>query len=415
MNDQLIPHLFRSEYGKIVAAISHHFGLHQMEMAEDIASETFLKAMESWPYHGLPANPTAWLYTVAKCKALNSLRKAKTGDKIHERLAREISGEVDVDFTPGHISDSQLRLLFALCHPSLSFESQVALALKTLCGLSMEEIATAFLTNRETINKRLVRARNKLRTANIRLEITESEITERLPAVLQTIYLLFSEGYYSENHDTAIRPALCAEALNLGYLLLHLPVSCTHDTFALMALLCFQASRLEARISGAGAGLLYHELDQNLWDDDYIQKGFEYLQLADNKQLTGYYLQASIAFWYTQNAETPHKWENILQLYDLLTSTDQSPVLALNRLYALYQVKGPEEALQQAFSLDLPETHFYYLLLAELVKQKYPSAAVSFLRRALDLCKATHEKQLILQKIDLLESEIESFRPSSDH
>lgn len=403
MTDQLIPHLFRTEYGKLVAAISRYFGLDQMEMAEDVASNAFMKAMESWPYHGVPKEPVGWLYAVARNEMLNVLKRNKNGQKIYQKESEAFSELSPFEFQESIITDSQLRLLFALCHPSISSESQISLALKTLCGLGIEEIATAFLTNRETVNKRLVRARQRLRDGKISLEISEAEITERLPAVLHTIYLLFSEGYYSENHEIAVRPELCVEALNLGYLLLQLPQTSTHETYSLMALMCFQASRLEARKRDTGADVLYHDQDPSFWDQDLIQKGFELLQKAASHEPCPYYIEASVAFWYCQPESAINKWENILRLYDLMIIKDTSPIVALNRLYAVYQVEGAEVAYTEALSLNITSSHFYYLLLAELIKSTDKTLSLHYLHQAHSLCRAKHEKNLIEHKIDELD------------
>lgn len=219
----LIPHLFRTEYSKITAVLCKLFGIEHIEIAEDIASDTFLAAMETWSYKGLPANPTAWLYSVAKNKASNYLRHHTL---FKQKIARQINytttsnGEIEIDLSCKNITDSQLQMLFAICHPCISTEAQIALSLRILCGFGIDEIAVAFLTSKETINKRLYRAKEKLRLQNVPIEFPgKAEINTRIQTVVTTLYLLFNEGYYSESHDTVVRKDLCLEAMRLTYLL----------------------------------------------------------------------------------------------------------------------------------------------------------------------------------------------------
>ncbi len=222
-NQILIPHLFRSEYRKITAVLCKLFGIEHIEIAEDIASDTFLLASESWGFKGIPENPTAWLYTVAKNKAKDYLKHNKI---FNEKVAREIrhtsieSLEVAIDLSDKNITDSQLQMLFAICHPSITVEAQIGLSLRILCGFGIDEVAEAFLTNKETINKRLFRAKQKLRAEQVKIEFpNESEINNRLETVLITLYLLFNEGYYSATQDVKLRKDLCLEAMRLAHLL----------------------------------------------------------------------------------------------------------------------------------------------------------------------------------------------------
>jgi len=222
-NEELIPHLFRTEYRKIVAVLTKHFGFEQIEIAEDIASDTFLTAAEKWEQKGIPPNPAAWLYYVAKNKARNYLRRnILFTDKIAPILPYPVSdsSEADIDLSPENINDSQLQMMFAICHPSIPVTAQIGLSLRILCGFGIEEIADAFLTNKETINKRLSRAKEKLRAERINMEMPAlPEMGQRLEAVLTTIYLLFSEGYYSSSANKTLRKDLCLEAMRLCYML----------------------------------------------------------------------------------------------------------------------------------------------------------------------------------------------------
>jgi RNA polymerase sigma-70 factor (ECF subfamily) len=387
----------------MVSVLTRSCGLEHIEIAQDIVSETFLSALDTWPYKGIPDNPVAWLYTVAKNKLKNHLARNTVFDKIvSEQLTHNNPlNEIEPDFSDKNILDSQLQMLFAICHPSISNEAQICLALRILCGLGLNEIADALLSNRETIHKRLQRAKAKLNSEKVRMEMPNDQtINERLNTVIQTIYLLFSEGYYSENNNAIIRKDLCVEALNLAYLLLENPLTNNHDTNALMSLMCFHASRLEARESGNGYGVLYDDQDQTLWDTEFIEKGFHYLQQASKWETTStYYIEASIAYWHTVDNANPDKWLSILKLYDVLLTVNNSPIAALNRILAFSIVHGNELALNEAEKLNLKQNHFYFILLAELNKQIDKNKSIRYLTQALQLCKTDTEKALIKNKI----------------
>ena len=401
---ELIPHLFRTEYSRITAVLSKIFGLDNIEIAEDIASETFLAAVETWPYKGIPENPAAWLYTVAKNKAKNYLKRHKIfSDKIVAQLKSgiAITTEIEIDLSEKNITDSQLQMLFAICHPAISSESQISLALRILCGFGIDEIADAFLTNKETITKRIFRAKEKLRNEKVEIAFPGNhEIENRLENVLRTIYLLFSEGYYSEKEDTVIRKELCLEAMKLNYLLLQNEQTNTHSTNALMALMCFHASRLDARQNENGELILYEDQDETLWNMELIEKGNYHLQkAAEWKVGSKYFLEASIAYWHTIKEDTKEKWENILQLYNYLLQLEYSPIAALNRTFALSKARSKKEALIEAQKLNVTDNHFYYILLAELYKSIDDEKVKSNLEKALALAKTHAEKKIIRSKI----------------
>lgn len=390
----------------MVSVLTRSFGLEYIETAEDIVSETFLSALDSWSYKGRPANPTAWLYAVAKNKLKNHLTRNNTFNKL---LSGQLTGsnqfhEISIDFSNKNISDSQLQMLFAVCHPSVSTEAQICLALRILCGLGLNEIADAFLSNKETIHKRLQRAKEKLCSEKIKIEMPgEKEINERLNAVIQTIYLLFSEGYYSETNDSIVRKELCAEALNLAWLLLDNPQTNNHATNALMSLMCFQASRLDARLSESRNIVLYDDQDRTLWDTEFIEKGFHYLQQASKWDITSaHYIEASIAYWHTVDNSHADKWISILKLYDVLLSANNSSIVALNRIWAFSKVHGDIPAIKEAQKLQLETNHFYFILLAELYKGADKNKTNEYLTKALYLCRTDTEKRMIQRKIDKL-------------
>lgn len=387
----------------MVSVLTKSFGLDHMETAEDIVSETFTAALELWAYKGKPENPTAWLYTVAKNKLKNHLARNHTFHKIVTEQLRDKNSpdEIGIDFSVKNISDSQLQMLFAVCHPSISTEAQICLALRILCGLGLDEIADAFLSNKETIHKRLQRAKAKLYSEKVKMEMPDDkEINERLNTVIQTIYLLFSEGYYSESNNSIVRKELCVEALNLAYLLLDNSSTNNHATNALMSLMCFHASRLDARQSENGSIVLYDDQDRTLWDTELIEKGFYYLQQASKWDITStYYVEASIAYWHTMDNNHPGKWTSILKLYDILLLASNSQIIALNRIWAFSKVHGNLAAIKEAEKLDLKTNHFYCILLAELYKLINDNKTVEYLGKALLLCKTDTEKEMIKKKI----------------
>lgn len=406
-HQELIPHLFRTEFRKIVAVLCKLFGIDHIEVAEDIASETFLSALETWPYKGIPDNAIAWLYSVAKNKARNYMHRSQifTG-RIAPQLKHASSDaqEVEIDLSDKSITDSQLQMLFAICHPSLSAEAQIGLSLRILCGFGIDEIATAFLTNKETINKRLYRAKEKLRLEKVKIEFpSEEEINKRLKTVLTTLYLLYNEGYYSESQDIILREDLCLEAMRLTYLLIENEQTNQPNVNALLSLMCFHSSRFPARKGEKGEMILYQDQDTSLWNYELIAKGAYFLkQASQGNQLSKYHLEASIAYWHTIKADTQEKWETILQLYNRLLQIEYSPVAALNRTFALSKANGKREAITEAEKLQLTDNHYYYTLLGELYKNIDNNQAKINFQKAYALAKTQTDKQTIKTKMDEL-------------
>ena len=405
MEDQeLIPHLFRTEFRKIAAVLCKHLGIEHIEIAEDIASETFLSALETWTFKGIPENPTAWLYAVAKNKAKNYIKREQLFTKNIAAQLEYSSTEIhsnEIDLSSRNITDSQLQMLFAVCHPSISIEAQIGLSLRILCGFGIDEIATALLSNKETINKRLFRAKEKLRLEKVQIEFpSETDINERLETVLTTLYLLFSEGYYSESHDTVLRRDLCLEAIRLTYLLIENEQTNQPDVNALLSLMCFHSSRFEARKNDNGEIVLYQDQDEALWNHELITKGVYFLhQASQGNKISKYHLEASIAYWHTQKSDTKEKWENILQLYNRLLQIEYSPIAALNRTFALSKANGKEEAIAEAIKLNLTNNHFYFVLLGELFTGLDNLKAKQNFEEALLLAKTFTDKQTIQMKI----------------
>ena len=403
----LIPHLFRTESRKMVAVLTRQLGIQYIDAVEDLVAETFLAALETWPYKGIPQNPNAWLYTVAKNKARNYLNRDQLfANKIAVQLRQDLQSkiEIDIDLSEQNITDSQLQMLFAVCHPVIATEAQIGLALRVLCGFGIDEIANALLSNKETISKRLLRSKEKLRIEKVKIEFPgEAEIGNRLETVLRTLYLLFSEGYYSECRDTVLREDLCLEAMRLTWLLIENETTNLPQVNALLSLMCFHASRFPARKNENGELILYQDQDETVWDKELIAKAAWLLNRASQgNTVSKYHIEASIAYWHTIKEDTKEKWETILQLFNHLLQIEYSPVAALNRTYALARVKGNQAAIDEAEKLQLNNNPYYFTLLGELYKEIDPDKARQHFEKALLLAKTQSDRTIILTKLELI-------------
>ncbi len=402
---ELLPHLFRQEYAKMTAVLCRHFGLVNIEIAEDIAGDTFLKASEHWAINGIPDNPTAWLYAVAKNKIKDYFKHQSIVESkiLNAATSNEIETEKVFEFDNQIIADSQLAMIFAVCNPANSIEAQISLALQILCGFSIGEIANAFFTNNETIKKRLYRARTNLRNDNFQIKgLTETEIKSRLDTVLKTLYLLFNEGYFSKTNDQQIRKELCCEALRLTLVLTENRLTNTLQVNALLALMCFQSSRLDARTGVNGEAILFEKQNKSLWDKSLINRGNYYLINACNgDEISKYHLEAGIAYWHTI-ATDKYKWEHILQLYNKLVIIEYSPIIALNRVFAFSKLYGNEKAIEEAKKLDIAESNYYHELLGYLYANIDINTSIQHYTKAIDLTRSKIEKQTLKQEIDRL-------------
>ncbi len=406
-NQELIPHLFRIEYRKIVSVLCKLFGIEHIAIAEDIVSDTFLSATELWGLKGLPENPTAWLYTVAKNKTKDALKRNAI---FTQKIVAEIkyraneTDEIEIDLSARNINDSQLAMMFAICNSCISPEAQIGLSLNILCGFGVEEIANAFLTNKEVIYKRLQRAKEKLRIENIKIEQpTLQEINNKLDNVLITLYLLFNEGYYSASNDKILRKELCLEAMRLNYMLIENENTNKPNVNALFSLMCFHASRFEARTNQNGEIILYEDQDTDLWNNQLIDKGEYYLnQAAHGNQISKYHIEAAIAYWHTQKNDSLNKWESILQLYNKLLQIEYSPIAAMNRTYALAKGNGKEAAIIEAEKLNLSGNHLYHSLLGNLYTNIDNSKALHHYQSAFDLAKSHADKMAISKNMERL-------------
>jgi RNA polymerase sigma factor (sigma-70 family) len=412
----LVDHLFRRESGKLVAILTKLFGPHNLELAEDVVQDTLLKALENWKFHGTPDNPSAWLFTAARNKALDVLRR----EQHHKEFAAEVSAFLKSEDTASHtlqemmqprgIEDEQLRMMFVCCHPSISGEGQVALILKTLCGFSVAEIARAFLTSEETITKRLYRSRQQFREEKVSFGLpTEHELKERMANVLMTIYLIFNEGYNSTGNGSLVREDLVEESLRLCKMLSDHELTSRPIVHALLALMCFQSARLVARVDVTGKLVQLKDQDRSLWNSELIAQGIYHLDLeSEGDAISSYHLEAAIAHEHcVARSYDGTNWKKILHLYDWLLEIKPDALIALNRLIIFAEVNGPRAALDQltkvASKQSLKGYYLYHAVLGEWNAQLGNGIeARKHFEDAILLTQSPSEKKLLQSKISKL-------------
>jgi RNA polymerase sigma-70 factor (ECF subfamily) len=407
-----IDAVWRIESGKLIARLARMTG--DVGLAEDLAQDALVAALERWPETGVPGNPGAWLMATAKHRAIDLFRRDKLlerkhGELGHELLARQQSPEQDLDAAiDDPVGDDRLGLIFATCHPVLSPEARLALTLRLLGGLTTDEIARAFLVPEPTIAQRIVRAKRTLREARVPFEVPRgTELTTRLSSVLDVLYLIFNEGYSATAGEEWVRPALCEDALRLGRILAKLaPPPGDSEVHGLVALMEIQASRLQARVSPAGEPILLLEQDRVRWDQLLIRRGLAALARAE--QLAGalgpYALQAAIAACHAR-ARTPEEtdWTRITALYDALAQLTQSPVVEVNRAVAHAMAFGPAAGLEIVDALTSePALASYHLLPSVrgdfLAKLDRRAEARAEFERAASLTRNTRERELLLAR-----------------
>jgi RNA polymerase sigma-70 factor (ECF subfamily) len=412
---QLTEHLFRHEAGKLVSVLTGIFGIERWQLAEDVVQEAMVRALQTWPYYGVPKNPAAWLTQAAKNLALDTIRREKTfQDKQPQIIAlieQRGDGESESPQFENEIKDDRLRMMFVCCHPLVSREDQVALALKTLCGFSPPEIAKAFLTTEAAIAKRLTRAKQRIREAQIRFEIPEGEeLARRLDAVLQSLYLLFNEGYKASSGDALIREDLCNEAIRLASLLAEHPAGNQPKTHALVALMLLNAARFRSRVDDDGNLLRLQEQDRTRWDHQMIARGlFHLTQSAAGNEISEYHLQAGIAACHCAAKDyASTDWRQILEMYDRLVEFDDSPIVALNRAVALAEVHGAQagitavNAIQNLQSLEA--YHLLYAVLGEFeARLNHMRAAAAHFRKSLQLAEIKSEQAFLAKRLEACE------------
>ena len=390
---ELPEHWFRHELGRLVSILARRFGVHRLELCEDAAQTALLRATQAWS-SSLPDDPGAWLYRVAHNHVIDELRRDR-------RDARYLA-EVQSEYAHQEVQDDVLRLLFVCANPTIPSESQLVLALKTLCGFSTEEIALRLFQSEEAIHKRLQRARDRLREQAELLPIDSA----RVPSVLHMLYLLFNEGYSSAQPDRVIRRELCDEALRLALLLRAEPAGALPETDALVALMCFHAARFEARVDGMGGLLLLEEQDPLRWDRELIQRGLLHLsRSAQGETLSRYHLEAGVA---AEHCLAPSyeetNWGEIVRLYELLDRVAPSPLNVLNRAIALAEWKGPDAGLAALAAIKPPSWLLGYYLWDATLGELYRRLgdchrAVTHTKRALAAAPTNPEKALLERRL----------------
>lgn len=408
--NHLIEHLFRNESGKMIAVLTRLLGFDNLETAQDIVQDTLLKAMATWSYGRLPENPSAWLYRAAKNRAIDYLRREKIFQKISPEYIRQLQPDLNIDpainnmFLDDEIQDSQLRMMFACCHPSIPVESQIALSLKTLCGLSVHEIANAFLTNDDAVTKRIYRAKEKIKQEKIELEVPHANaINSRLEAVLQSLYLLFNEGYNSSHPNKLIREDLCEASMRLCHLLTEQSFTNLPETKALLSLMCFQSSRFQSRVDDKGNIIILKYQDRTLWNRALIQRGFDYLDAAaEGNHFSAYHLEAAIA---SLHAAAPSfertDWKGVYHLYDILYNLKPGPVIALNKAIASAYAVSKQAAFDSLIQIKGLENHYlYYASLGEMcLGLDKKEEAKKYFSKAIALTGSKSEQSLLQEKI----------------
>lgn len=406
-------HFFRHESARLVATLAGQFGAQRLQWVEDVVQEALVRALQTWPYRGVPDNPAAWLTQTARHLALDQLRREQRWNEREEGIsaeqARWMSVPLEAEPDDAHLRDDTLRLMFVCCHPQLSAEAQIALALRTLCGLSPAEIAAAFVTSEAAISKRLVRARQRIRELELPFELPSAhDLPQRLDAVLASLYLLFNEGYKASSGEHLVRSDLCHEAIRLTELLTAHQHTSLPQCHALLALMLLSAARLPARTDDTGGILRLHEQDRSLWDQSFIQRGLQHLQLsARGDTLTEYHLEAGVAACHSTAAtHQTTDWARILALYDQLVLLTSSSVVALNRAIAVGRAHGAQSGLDALAAVQGLDS---YLSLhaargsftAELGQAE---AAAAHYRKALALAALPSERSFLERQLTACET-----------
>jgi len=414
MNHELDDHLFRREAGRMVAALTRLFGVHNLALAEDVVQDAFCRALEVWKFRGVPDNPSAWLMATAKHRAIDVLRRERTARTFAPELGRLLESEwtlvplVDELLSAPAINDDLLRMMFSCCHPRLSEDAQVALVLHILCGFGVGEIAAAFLSAEHAIYKRISRGKAVLAQSKRLFDLGDADFVARLSAVHRALYLLFNEGYHGASNESAVRAELCGEALRLVRALAAHSATATPATHALAALMCLHAARLPARTDAGGQLSALAGQDRTRWDRHLIQEGERWLDLsARGPDLSAYHIEAAIAALHA-NARSLEDtdWEQIVGLYDRLLTIRPSPVVALNRAIAVAERDGPERGIKEIEAIRGRETldryPFYAATLGELeLRRGRNTIAAAHFRDAISLARNPTERQFFEHRLSV--------------
>jgi len=406
----LLDHLFRHEAGRMVAHLARILGPAHLDLAEETVQEAMLKALQTWPYQGLPENPSAWLFRVAQNSAIDAVRRNRLIGQKTDAVVAEIHRSTKIEFADPdfeeQLRDDELRLIFMCCHPAIPRDARVALSLKIAGGFSVREIARAFLMDEQTIAQRLVRAKRQIRDQALTLEMPKGpELQKCLDSALEVVYFIFNEGYTAHEGEDLIRQDLCVEALRLAQRIAFSSIA-TPAVHALVAVMAFHAARLPARTDEAGELILLEDQDRSRWDQRLIAMGFHHFDRSIcGDQVSEYHVQAAIAATHARadSMESIH-WPIILELYDQLFAMNASPIVALNRAVAIAKVRGAEEALAAIVPLENdPKLRDYYLYLAVrghllLALDRHADAADCF-RNALQRRCSDPERRFLLRKL----------------
>jgi len=412
--NKLTDQLFRRQSGKMISVLVRIFGTENIEAAEDVVQNTFMEALNIWKFKGVPENPEAWLFKVAKNKAIDFVRRNKFSvqydfnDPERALLKSEytLSTVMNQLLDEEIVKDDTLRMMYACCHPDINEESQLTLILKTVCGFSTIEIARAFLTNEETITKRLYRTREFFRSRKIKPEIPSiGSIKNRTAAVLNAIYLLFNEGYNSTQDAEIIRNDLILEAMALAKLLTENKHTNLPETYALVALICFHAARSGSRTNSSGEIILLADQDRLQWNRELINLGNDYMnRAATGDMISTYHLEAAIAYEHCIAKDfSSTNWQRILELYDWLIKLAPSPVKELNKAAVILQLSGPDESLKYLEAISsmekLENYYLYNSLLGEInMRMNRFDLADNYFSKAIQLTRSEAEKKLLNEK-----------------
>ena len=412
---QLVEHFFRHESAKLIAVLTRAFGVHNLDLVEDKVQDALLAAVQVWARQGIPANPSGWIYRVARNRVLDALRR----EKVHQRsLALADHPEPSVespveDWLSGNqLADSLLRMIFVCCHPAIDRRSQIAMTLKILGGFSLSEIARGLLTSPEAAKKRVQRAKKALAQRQIRVELPPAaELRARLSGVQEVLYLMFNEGYSTSRGHEPLRDDICEEAARICHLLCEHEAFSTPDTRALMALMLAHGARLKARVDSMGAVVLLAEQDRSLWDRSLIRYAEAWMERSKTEVPSRFHLEAAIALTHCQAASVAEtNWQLIVQFYDRLLALNDSPLYILNRAIARGEVGDIDAALAELEPIrNHPEMQGYFLLdcaegrLHELASNS--AAATKAYAAALSAAAAPHERELLAKKLARLQTE----------
>jgi len=405
----LVEHFYRHEFGRLVAVLTRSFGARRLDLIEDVAQTALAQALETWSRRGVPEDPAGWLHRTARNLAIDAWRREQT----HARALPRLANEAERDAEPpearfaDEIGDEPLRLLFICCHEAVPVESRVAFALRTLCGFSTAEIARGLLATEANVQKRIERAKARLRDLDIDFDaLAAPQLRARLDAVLAVIYLLFSQGCHATHADAPIRRDLCDEARRLARMLVDHPVGDVPSANALLALMCFHAARFDARVGLDGGLVPFEQQDRSTWNWADAREGMAWLaKSASGDELTRYHLEAGVA-WEHCRAPTfeDTDWGRIAELYDALDRVAPSPIHALNRAVAEFHLRGPQAGLDHlaAVAPENVPTRYpgWHAVIGEFqFRLGRPSAAERAWREALRLTSAGADQEFLRRRL----------------